>query len=313
VEKHKSLFPYFGGKSKIAPVVWEKLGEVRNYVEPFCGSGAVFFQKPFDCTSTLNDSSGLMVNLWRGIQRQPDAVAGEAAKLLGEADLHAAELQALSIRDEISKRCEADLDYFDPVLAGRYIFGLCNKIGSFAVEGGPWINHDGVLTDRRELPRLGDAGTGICRKLPRLGDAGTGISRLEYIKSLMAYYSAKLERARLTCGDWARVAKSRSVTTYRGLTGIFLDPPYETSGDLYADHGVFREVVDWAKGEENNPELRIVLAGYACPEVSKTLEGWEEIAWKQRGGYGGGKNSSKERLWVSPTCAKPKVDEFTLS
>lgn len=37
----KSPFVWFGGKRKVAPQVWEALGDVDNYVEPFFGSGAV--------------------------------------------------------------------------------------------------------------------------------------------------------------------------------------------------------------------------------------------------------------------------------
>jgi site-specific DNA-adenine methylase len=36
----KAPFPWFGGKSKVAPIVWERFGDVQNYVEPFFGSGA---------------------------------------------------------------------------------------------------------------------------------------------------------------------------------------------------------------------------------------------------------------------------------
>lgn len=36
----RAPFPWFGGKSRIAATVWEALGDVPNYVEPFFGSGA---------------------------------------------------------------------------------------------------------------------------------------------------------------------------------------------------------------------------------------------------------------------------------
>ena len=39
--KLKAPFPYFGGKSLAAGLVWSRLGEVKNYVEPFAGSLAV--------------------------------------------------------------------------------------------------------------------------------------------------------------------------------------------------------------------------------------------------------------------------------
>lgn len=37
----KAPFPWFGGKSRVAPQVWERFGDVDNYVEPFAGSLAV--------------------------------------------------------------------------------------------------------------------------------------------------------------------------------------------------------------------------------------------------------------------------------
>ena len=39
-------FPYFGGKSRIAHLVWERFGDVPNYVEPFAGSLAVLLGRP---------------------------------------------------------------------------------------------------------------------------------------------------------------------------------------------------------------------------------------------------------------------------
>ena len=39
-------FPWFGGKRTIASDVWKNFGEVRNYVEPFCGSAAMLLGAP---------------------------------------------------------------------------------------------------------------------------------------------------------------------------------------------------------------------------------------------------------------------------
>ena len=33
-----ALFPYWGGKSVVAPLIWQRLGNVRHYIEPFAGS-----------------------------------------------------------------------------------------------------------------------------------------------------------------------------------------------------------------------------------------------------------------------------------
>lgn len=41
MKKLKAPFPWFGGKSRAAHLVWERFGAVGNYVEPFAGSLAV--------------------------------------------------------------------------------------------------------------------------------------------------------------------------------------------------------------------------------------------------------------------------------
>jgi hypothetical protein len=69
------LFPYFGGKAPIAPIVWERFGAVRHYVEPFGGSTAVFLgcNRRLRC-ATLNDLDGHVSNAWRSLKYAPDDV-----------------------------------------------------------------------------------------------------------------------------------------------------------------------------------------------------------------------------------------------
>ena len=42
----RAPFPWFGGKSRAADVVWRAFGNVPNYVEPFAGSLAVLLARP---------------------------------------------------------------------------------------------------------------------------------------------------------------------------------------------------------------------------------------------------------------------------
>ena len=74
----KAPFPietYFGGKSRIAPQVWDRLGDVPRYVEPFAGSLAVLLARPqpFTGREIVNDSDGLLVNTWRAMASDPEA------------------------------------------------------------------------------------------------------------------------------------------------------------------------------------------------------------------------------------------------
>ena len=65
----RAPFPWFGGKSKVADLVWDRQGDVDNYVEPFAGSLAVLLARPHAPTiETVNDVDGLLVNFWRAVQ-----------------------------------------------------------------------------------------------------------------------------------------------------------------------------------------------------------------------------------------------------
>lgn len=44
--KLKAPFPYFGGKSRCVELVWDRFGEVDNYIEPFAGSAAMILGRP---------------------------------------------------------------------------------------------------------------------------------------------------------------------------------------------------------------------------------------------------------------------------
>ena len=77
--------------------------------------------------------------------------------------------------------------------------------------------------------------------------------------------SDRLRRVRVCCGDWTRVL-TPSVTTYVGLTGVLLDPPY--SHDLrercYAeDHDISADVRAWAIEHLGEPLTVPMLARHA--------------------------------------------------
>ena len=56
-------FPWFGGKSRVADIVWDRFGDVANYVEPFFGSGAVLLARPHPPRiETVNDLDCMVAN-----------------------------------------------------------------------------------------------------------------------------------------------------------------------------------------------------------------------------------------------------------
>ena len=329
-------FPWFGGKSRVAPLVWERFGTVANYVEPFFGSGAVLLGAPHRAqTETVNDLDCYLANFWRALAADPDAVAHHCDWPVNEADLFARH-GWLVAQAPFRERMRADPDYHDAKIAGWWVWGLCSWIGSgWCVSNNtsewnqlPHLSNAGQGVHRvsNQLPHLGDAGRGVHRvsnQLPHLGDAGQGVHRVSNqlphlsnagqggaLREYMRGLATRLRGVRVACGDWSRVLGD-SVTWRHGLTGVFLDPPYgDAEHDVTYSAGngnVGAAVRAWAVANGNHPKLRIALCGYEG-EHGDMPESWVCIPWKSKGGYGsqsdgrGRDNAKRERIWFSPSC-----------
>lgn len=295
----RAPFPWFGGKSRVADVVWQRFGDVANYVEPFFGSGAVLLGRPHrPRTETVNDKDAYLANFWRALQSEPDVVAAWAADPVNEADILARHSWLVE-QGEFRGRLRTDPHYYDAKIAGWWVWGQSAWIGS------GWCAHASVSD---QLPHLGNAGMGVHRpqqKLPHLGDAGRG----EDLRAYFAALSARLARVRVACGEWHRVL-GESVTVKHGITGVFLDPPYgddEHTVTYAAGTGsIARDVAAWAFEHGEDRSLRIALCGYEGEHTAPP--NWDCVPWKARGGYGsqangnGRKNAARERVWFSPHC-----------
>lgn len=328
----KAPFPWFGGKSQAADVVWRHLGNVPNYVEPFFGSGAVLLQRPYwtpasTWIETVNDKDGFISNFWRAIQADPEEVAFWASWPANENDLQARHVWLRERRDALQQRLEGDPNYYEAQLAGWWLWGICLWIGSGWCDpdsNGPWI----VIEDEEGLRRLVNSketdtptneghrrqlvhlfpGRGVHRKVPLDADAdrnewgdteaGDG-SRGIY--AWMHALSSRLRRVRVASGDWTRVL-TNAPTTQLGLTGVFLDPPYGVeirTGNLYAndtaENDISADVRQWCIDNGDNPDLRIALCGYDTEHGVLETMGWSVHRWSARGGYGSqGENEAKD-------------------
>ena len=296
----KAPFPWFGGKSRVADIVWERFGNVPNYVEPFFGSGAVLLGRPTTpSTETVNDLDCYLANFWRSIKANPSTTAAWADWPVNEADLLARH-QWLVNQAEFKAQIKHDPEYCDFRIAGWWVWGICQWIGS------GWCVQRGNGRQPEQLPHLGNAGRGVNRKLPHLGNAGRGEAIAEYFAAL----SNRLRGVRVACGEWDRVLGD-SVTVKHGITGVFLDPPYsadEHSVMYSANSDVAVQVCEWAIANGGSRDLRIALCGYEGEHALP--DDWECVAWKTRGGYGsqsdgaGRANASRERIWFSPNCLR---------
>lgn len=72
--KARPIIKYPGSKQRIAEWIVDLMPEHRSYLEPFFGSGAVFFRKSPSPIETINDLDGEIVNLFRVVRDTPEAL-----------------------------------------------------------------------------------------------------------------------------------------------------------------------------------------------------------------------------------------------
>jgi hypothetical protein len=331
----KAPFPWFGGKRKVAPIVWQALGDVYSYSEPFAGSLAVLLERPSEHTGyleTVNDADQYIANFWRALAADPEQVALFADWPVNEADLFSRHLWLVNHgRATMQKGMAADPDWYDAKIAGWWVWGISIWIGNGWCTGKGPHTYESIgagtpglgASVKSQLPHLGDAGQGIHRatlagvksQLPQLGGAGQGIHRATLAGGLHDYMhqlAARLRRVRVVCGDWSRIVTNGALS-HGSTVGVFLDPPYsnvaERDSTLYSvdSLSVAHDVREWCIANGDNPRYRIVLAGYENEHAAHMPDGWRMVAWKTNGGYSnnnkaGNVNRHKERLWFSPHC-----------
>ena len=314
----KAPFPYFGGKRRVASQVWEALGDVDNYIEPFAGSLAVLLERP-DAhdrkAETVNDADAYLCNFWRALQANPEGLAKLTDWPVNETDLLARHMWLVNGGKARINALEADPEFYDLKVAAWWVWGINAWIGSGWCKGnGPWKVVDGQVVKagdagqgvNRQLPHLGNAGRGVNRQLPHLGDAGRGVNRQlphlgnghayserkrpEHLADYFSELAARLRRVRVCCGDWSRVV-TNGACAFGDTVGVFLDPPYlgdVRTADLYTvdNHDIAHEVRDWAIGKGNDPRFRIVLAGYAGEHQDKMPDNWRMMTYTANKAYG---------------------------
>ena len=283
----KPPFPYFGSKRKVVSDVWDRLGNVENYIEPFAGSLAVLLGN--DNTpkiETMNDKDNWVCNFWRAVNADPDKVAEYADYPVLESDLHARHKWFLSDEaKEHKEKLENDPNYYDPKIAGWWVWGMNASLGI-------------TFTKQRGLK---------CK--PFLSMYGQGTVICDDIKGWFVKLQERLKKTRVCCGDWSRVCtppvtyKNKNVTK-KGMVGVFLDPPYlvENREDkLYrVESNVFLDVCEWAIENAVQPKMRIAVCGYEGDYDFPA--DWEVFHWKTTGGFSsfakdeerGKENSKKE-------------------
>lgn len=293
----KAPFPWFGGKSRVAHIVWERFGDVAHYVEPFAGSLAVLLGRPTaPRTETVNDLDCYVANFWRAVQADREAVVAWADWPVNETDLHARH-RWLSENVGFRERMFSDPLYYDVQIAGWWAWGQSTAIL------GNWLRSSGA----QAKPNMHAHGYGV--------HAATGLDRIRAV-------GARLRRVRVCCGDWRRLVSSVPTLLTASPCGVFLDPPYADTAardpNCYVvdSLSVAHDVREWAIEHGNHPSLRIALCGYDGEHDMPTE--WTCVSWRAHGGMAhigagdsrGIANAERERLWFSPHCLPARASSL---
>ena len=294
MKKLQAPFPYFGGKSKVTTQVWDALGSVGHYLEPFFGSGAVLLNRPHKPkVETINDKDGFVANAWRGIKYAPDEVAAHCDWPVNHADLPARRKHLMKNEQELLSKLIADHKYFDAELAGYWIWGM-----------GCWIGA-GFTTSAIDDKKIGNR--------PHIANGGTGVHKAG-VTDIYKWFDAlseRLRRVRVVCGDWTKLCGGNWQDN-KGTCGMFFDPPYGVTDRADCYHcddttTVAAAVNAWCLRRGELDTHRLVLAGYYSEHENLLQHGWTVKKWKATGGYSvkgsrGEENAEREALFFSPYC-----------
>jgi len=322
----KAPFVWHGGKSRAASLIWERLGDVEVFNDPFVGSCSILLQRPHDMaerrrSETINDADGHLCNVWRSIQMSPKATAKAADWPVIHADLTARHAHLIKRLPDMLPQLRADPKFHDPELAGWWIWGCCLWIGDGWCKSksgqipalstaGQGVHSDGVR--KGTIPHLGNAGRGIhgdsvrnvARERKLAGVAATENVTMS-VYDWFAALSERLRGVRIVNGDWSQILGSGAVQCVLNCypksahAGIVLDPPYDGYEDTYGSDGKpARDSYEWALANGDDPRLRIAYCAYDGQFTFP--DGWECVYWKAKGGYQA--DTTRERIWFSPHC-----------
>lgn len=241
----KAVFRYPGSKWSIAQWIIEHFPqgyEKMIYLEPFVGSGAVFFNKKPSAVETINDLDSDIVNLFDALRNHPD----ELKRVLSLTPYSREEY------DRSFEPCDEPIEK-----ARRYMVKTTQAIGAKLNGKCGWRNHKQMKIGGTACKWAGITET-IDIAADRLRGSTTNLVQIEHMDAL------------------------RLIERYNTTDAlIYLDPPYvrsaRKSGALYRHEMNDQQQVRMLEIITRS-KAKIILSGYRNELYDKWLSGWETDA-----------------------------------
>lgn len=237
----KAIIRYPGSKWGIASWIISHFPEGYEkmvYLEPFCGSGAVFFNKAPGAVETINDLDSDVVNLFQMLREQPE----ELKRVLS--------LTPYS-REEYDRSFEACEDPLEE--ARRYMVRTTQAIGAKMDGKCGWRNHKQMKIGGTACKWGGITDT-IDLAAQRLRGSTTNLVQIEHMDAF------------------------RLIERYNSPDVLmYLDPPYvrstRKSGKLYRYEMDDEQQMQLLKLITES-KAKIIISGYDSDLYSTALQGW---------------------------------------
>lgn len=333
-------YQFFGGKRRVAHVIWKAFGNLDCYIEPFFGSGAVLLARPQPVrgVEVVNDLNGFIINFWRAVVHAPESVVRHSARPMSQDELMAMKVYIKKSFRSLSARLQADINFYDPIVAGLWVAGQNLTMScDMGICTGPWHVVDNEIVRAPELGKDGNRDDGMrVRNTTPYGKAAAFIANPNSQKGklmfqkLLIYYQQLAERL---CSviihnrEWNRVLFKHFLYGDHN-TGVFLDPPYSDKSRTiimkrsyvsYSD--VSAQVNQWCVENSNLRNLRIAVCGLDGEHNNLEDLGWTKYCWSAQGSFYKPvaerrvTNYKDERIWFSPSCQlqQAQPDLFSLN
>lgn len=240
-----SLLPWFGSKRTLAPRIVGELGKHRAYVEPFCGSMAVLFDKPPTGIEVVNDLHKELINLARVCR---DPIKGPMfLRRIRRWSFHA------GVCEDAKNSLKTSTTEVDRAVA------------YFAMS---WLGMNGFSGTRTESTNVNE-----CRRYTLLG-GGYPSKRWQSASSSMIWIGRRLRSVdiRSECGI-------RLIERLADVAGqvMYVDPPYIEKGSAYLHDFIDQDHKTLARLLGRFQKTRVVVSYYAHPLLDELYRGWTRV------------------------------------